>query len=167
MNPFFYRYWWLYYFLLFILIGWFVYSLLWTPGCGLTTVFNHSENRAAQLEQELKDCQDSKKSQNSATPNVKCNNQVTSGGQGTTETIHELGLKPGNVTLKYDMQRQPDQMDVYYDNQLVASTKRLVNGYGELNFYFKAEKGKTTTCKVIVSAPEEGTVWDYNLSCPE
>lgn len=165
MNSFFYKYWLLYYILLFFLIGWFVYSLLWIPDCGQTTYFNNSDSRVEQLEQELKDCQDSNKPPN--TPNVKCNSEVNSGGQGTTETTHELGPRPGNVILKYDMQRQPDQMDVYYDNQLVTTTKRLVNGLGELNFYYKAEKGKPTTCKVIVSAPEDGTVWEYLLSCPE
>jgi hypothetical protein len=92
---------------------------------------------------------------------------VKSGGKGETITIHELGNRSGIVNIQYDMENIPDKMDVYYNGNLVTTTRTLVSYNGFLSFKYNALNGNPTKCKVVLSAPEDGTSWQYLLNCPE
>jgi len=99
---------------------------------------------------------------------IPCDTRSLENG-GTTlgkENTHWLGDTPGVVIIEFDMQNQPDQMDVFYDNVLVESTRGLVSGKGRLQFNYEAKPGKVKYCVVRMTAPEIGTVWSYVVSCP-
>lgn len=168
MNSFFTKNWWLFYFLLFLMIGWLVYAILWQPKCELIyQESNGGNDQVEQLQRELEDCINNENNQNKSSSKVNCNAEVKSGGQGETTTTHELGSQKGNVVILYDMDNVPDQMNVFYNNKLVASTKRLVSNEGSLSFNYNPGKGDPTFCIVELSAPQEGTLWEYLLKCPE
>jgi len=154
MRKFFYKYWWFYYVLLFILIGWLIYSLMWKPLCEENIVYIHEKIEVAP-------------EVNDPINIVVCNTEVKSGGQGRTTTTHELGRKAGQVYIEYDMDNIPDKMEVFYNGQLVATTRELVSNQGSLNFYYSAKPNEPNQCKVEMSAPEEGTAWQYRLNCPQ
>ncbi len=176
-SSFFYRFWWLYYLLIFILIG-----IIFFVGCQpkKSTDLNSIHNKLSTLEDQI-ECGLRKKEQIPVNENpnenkivevpenaIPCNSGPTySGGQGDTENQHVLGSNPGVVTVYYDMENQPDKIDVIYNGKIVASTRTLVSGQGNLVWDYVPIKGGATYCDVRVSAPEEGTVWRYNLGCPE
>ncbi|MEJ5964223.1 hypothetical protein [Pedobacter immunditicola] len=153
-TLFFHRNWWLFYALLFLLIGLLVYAVLWNP--------NH---RMQILKQQLIDC--STANVNTTHGNmVNCDAKVQSGGQGNTRTQHTLGAKSGKVALEYDTKSIPDEINVFYDGQLVLSTNGLVSSFGQLAWEYKAEPGKPDYFVVEVSAPTEDTAWEYIVNCP-
>lgn len=99
---------------------------------------------------------------------IPCNTATSeSGGQGYHENMHWLGNNPGLVTINYDMYAQKDKMEVFYDNELVASTSVVVSDKGQLQFFFPALNGQPKFCRILLTAPETGTSWEYFLSCPE
>ena len=165
VSMFCYKYWWLIW-LLFILflIFWFLFCFR-SPNynCDLEKQMN---DRIALINSNVDSCCDCK----TITPplNVKpCDyDENKSGGQGIETNYHSLGENPGMVTITYQMVNLPDRLDVYYDEVLVASTNGYVSGGGSLSFYYPAEKGKPTFCKVVLSAPKNGTVWSYHIGCP-
>lgn len=148
MSRFFYRYWWLFYVLLFILIGWLIFSLLWQPYCGEPPEYGDD------------------KIEEGSDKRVDCDSQVKSGGQGTIKITHELGERPGRALIQYDMHNVPDKMEVFYDGKLLVSTRGLTSYQGQLSFYYRAKPNNPKHCTVVISAPEEGTVWEYILHCP-
>ena len=97
---------------------------------------------------------------------INCNVQSGSGGQGTSFITQNLGATPGSVTISYQMYTIPDQMDVYYDNQLVASTNALVSGAGNLQFNYVPKAGGPYHCIIRLYAPNAGTAWDFIAYCP-
>jgi len=99
-------------------------------------------------------------------PTVPCNEEVKSGGQGVTNTVHPLGPTPGLITIGYDMLSIPDKLSVTYNGRVVATTSSLVSGKGMLRWYYYPQPGAPQFCTVNVSAPEDGTVWQYSLGCP-
>lgn len=94
-----------------------------------------------------------------------CNADTASGGQGITRNKHFLGNQPGPVTINYDMKTIPDQMNVYYQGQIVASTSRFVSGRGGLTFNFQPRGGDYTVLVEVVGA-NPGTTWRYIVRCP-
>jgi len=177
INSFFYRFWWLFYLLIFILVG-----IIFFVGCQpkRSIDLNSIHNKLSTLEDQI-ECGLRKKNQIPVVeaPNedsivevpenaIPCNSGPTySGGQGVTENQHVLGSNPGVVTVSYDMENQPDKIDVIYNGKIVASTRTQVSGQGNLRWNYVPVKGGAIHCDVRVSAPEEGTVWRYNLGCPE
>ena len=89
------------------------------------------------------------------------------GGKGRISTNHKLGNNPGTVTIQYHMENIPDQMDVYYDGQLVATTNGLVSGEGTISWVYTPQNGKPDFCIVIMTAPNDGTSWTYYIRCPK
>ena len=59
---------------------------------------------------------------------------------------------------------QPDQFDVYYENALVFSTNTPISGSNTVQITYGP--GTSTQIKVVVTGPEAGTLWDYQVSCP-
>jgi hypothetical protein len=95
-----------------------------------------------------------------------CGVTQAAGGQGTSFTTHILGSGSGLVRIEYEMYPNPDQMDVYYDNQLVASTNTLVSNKGFLSFNYSYNPSKPTFCVIKIYAPNNGTEWEYAAFCP-
>ncbi|MGE8377068.1 MAG: hypothetical protein ACN6PN_01925 [Sphingobacterium sp.] len=186
------NYWWLFYPLLFLLIGLLIYALLWNPSSSLEV-----------LNQQLKDCRDShahtaapkgqsgdieKPEEIMQTPElsdeienketqldpqeppknavVNCDAKVKSGGQGVTKTKHIMGDQSGRVILQYDTREIPDEIKVYYNGKLIAETGGLVAGAGQLEWVYEAISGQPNYCYVEVSAPTPRTVWEYIVNCP-
>ena len=99
-------------------------------------------------------------------PTVPCNEEVKSGGQGVTNTVHPLGPNPGLITIKYNMASIPDKLMVTHNGRVVATTADLVSGEGVLKLYYYPQPGEPQYCTVNVSAPQGGTVWQYSVGCP-
>lgn len=169
MKEFFYKYWWLYYLLFFFLLGLLIYALLWRPN------FSYYNNEIIDLRNQLEDCRNrpiNEENPSEVTDSIEqeiieCDAEVKSGGEGTTETEHELGTKSGKVVIEYDMVDVPDEIKVVYDNKIVAKSNGLVSSTGSIEWQYTARNDKPTVCTVIISAPQEGTEWHYRLNCPE
>lgn len=180
-EHFFYRNYWLFYLLFFLLLGWLIYALLWQPyDCRteITDLKNRNktlisqvkelEDKNKNLTQELDQCRnDSVDSTQVAQQTVDCNATVNSGGQGFTSTNHRLGANAGNVVVEFDADNIPDEFSVIYDGQVVASSGGLVSHGGTMSWQYKAENGKPDFCTVEVSAPTNGTNWNYLVNCPQ
>ncbi|MGV0845678.1 hypothetical protein ACTS9T_03660 [Empedobacter falsenii] len=202
MSKFFYKYWWLFYILLFSLIGLLIYALLWTVNfkpyqkiinnnhylqykdtinkSSHDTIYydsiyvESSELKATKelvegkdryiklLEEQIEQCNISQKK-----AIVQCNAKVESGGQGHTETTHNLGNVPGKVVINYNMNNLPDKIEVIYNGKIVATSNQMVSGVGQLSFDYQPTSGKPQFCSVRISAPESGTVWEYVVNCPQ
>ncbi|WP_288810034.1 hypothetical protein [Sphingobacterium sp.] len=189
-NKSFANNWWLFYPLLFLLIGLLVYALFWNP-----------KNAIEVLRQELNDCRNTHAAsskrpvdggsnalpdnidslqlgeieKNQAQPKeekkaentiVNCDAKVESGSQGVTKTKHILGGQSGRVILQYDTKTIPDEIKVYYDGKLIVETGGLVAGAGQLEWAYEAISGQPNYCYVEVSAPTPRTVWEYIVNCP-
>ena len=96
---------------------------------------------------------------------LQCGQINDTGGGRRTEKNHEMGSNPGRVAIEYNMMSQPDQMDVYYQNQMLATTKGLVSGSGKLEFNY-SPVGGNTIIKVVVSSNTDSTQWTYLVKCP-
>ena len=180
-EHFFYRNYWLFYLLFFLLLGWLIYALLWKPyDCRteITDLKNRNktlisqvkdlENKNKNLIQELDQCRnDAQDTAPVAQQTVDCNATVNSGQEGFTSTNHLLGKNAGNVLVQYDTNNIPDEITIIYDGQVVASSGGLVSNEGSMTWEYKAEKGKPDFCTVEVSAPTSGTQWQYLVNCPQ
>lgn len=86
-----------------------------------------------------------------------------SGGEGVTTDIYDLGSPGGILTIDYDMKIQKDQLDVWVDGVLVATTGGPVSDTGQLT----VDSSKLTTAtkaQVVVTGNESGTIWDYTIN---
>jgi hypothetical protein len=133
----------------------------------------------SRLEDQLEHCCNCQPETASNQPNgplLPCNQEQASGGAGVTERHHGLGNSPGTVTIVYDMQNQPDKIEVFYEGRLVASSNSIPgndNGFvggsnsagccNSLSFYYPARE---KFCMVRVTGPI-GTSWSYTLGCPQ
>lgn len=97
---------------------------------------------------------------------LQCNVQSGSGGEGTTFIEQILGTSPGNVVVVYNMFQIPDKIDIYYNNSIVASTGSLVSGQGSLSFNYVPNAGGPYSCIIRISAPLDGTAWNFTAGCP-
>jgi len=102
----------------------------------------------------------------SVNPQLQCNVQSGSGGVGTSFTTQLLGTTAGRVDIAYEMYGIPDQMDVYYNGVLVASTGGLVSGGSILTFNYNPPAGGPYFCTIRMYAPNNGTAWDFIAYCP-
>ena len=173
MRDFFYKYWGLYYLLFFLLLGLLIFALLWKP------YLNNCETTKNDLHRQLEECRNEKKrvdtiivaddanDNSKVNRRVNCDAVVNSGGQGVTNTQHDLGEKSGTVIIEFDMNNIPDELTVLYDNNIVARSSGPVSGKNSVQFQYTALPGKPTYCIVNISAPDNGTTWHYLLNCPQ
>lgn len=94
-----------------------------------------------------------------------CGLETPSGGSGVTETVHGLGTTAGRVEAFYDMYGIPDMMEIFYNNQLVATTGGMVQHTGSLSFYYPGPPSPST-CMIRMTGSGEGTAWNYRIDCP-
>ncbi|OBR67749.1 hypothetical protein A7K91_08420 [Paenibacillus oryzae] len=97
---------------------------------------------------------------------LQCGLANNSGGGARTEKDHEMGNKAGNVVITYDMYGVADQMDVYYQGQLLASTNGEVQNKGSLRFHYSPVGGVTQIKVIMSSSAGAGTSWQYLVNCP-
>lgn len=99
-------------------------------------------------------------------PLGQCQTQQQSGGQGSFSYAYAMGARAGDVSIQYEMYSIPDRMDVYAldgsGRRSVFSTGGLVSGSGGRSVAITAQ----TTLFVAMTAPNSGTAWDFELSCP-
>jgi len=90
-----------------------------------------------------------------------CNVQTTSGGAGTTTTVHSLGRTNGTFAFRYEAFSIKDRFQVIYEGSTILDTGPVAGG-ATSNLTFS---GAATTVSVIVTGPA-GTGWNYTVSCP-
>lgn len=90
-----------------------------------------------------------------------CNEAQESGGRGTFTFAHYVGGGTGTVTFSYDAYSIPDQFVVRTVAGERFSTGQLVSGAQTVPILLNDEP----IVFVSVSAPNQGTAWDYTLSC--
>lgn len=166
ISMFCYRFWWaIWLFFILFLILWLIFCCCSKPySCDLDKKIG---NQIAEINRSIDSCCACSNIITQPIVTKPCDyNESKEGGKGIETSFHGLGENAGLVTVAYQMQNVPDRIDVYYDDILVASTNNYVRGGGTLSFYYPAEKGKPTFCKVVLSAPNNGTAWSYNISCP-
>jgi hypothetical protein len=106
-----------------------------------------------------------------------CDEEQISGGDGITRTKHFLGKNSGTVTVNYDMETEPDLLEVIYEGKVVCSTRdipRNDNGLvgdgnaagccNSLSFDYHATGD--TYCTIVITGGD-GTSWQYTLGCPK
>lgn len=96
-----------------------------------------------------------------------CGVSTPSGGQGVTETRHNLGETAGVVSLQYNMFSVPDMAEIFYNGNLVATTGGLVSGTGTLTFAYPGPgNGNDSFCMVRITGNNNSTGWNYTMGCP-
>lgn len=96
----------------------------------------------------------------SAAPLGQCQTLTQSGGQGTFSYASDVGSASGTVSFSYNAYSIPDAFTVTNADQTVFTTNGLVSGTGGNSFPISA-----STVFVTVSAPNNGTAWDFVLGC--
>jgi len=107
----------------------------------------------------------------------KCDTKAHSGSDGVDVKTYTLGTTSGMVAITFNMYSEPDKMEVYYENNLVASTFTIKgnnrgfvgsgNGsesIGTLHFLYKYHIDQFV--KVILTGGT-GTSWEYTIGCPK
>lgn len=103
------------------------------------------------------------------TPVTPCNASTSSGGQGVTTTVHELGTAgPTSFPFAWEAYGQADRFQVFYEGVEIFDTglvgDNINEGTGSTTVAVPA--GTSTQVTVTVTGPEFGTLWDYTVSCP-
>ena len=95
-----------------------------------------------------------------------CQTQQQSGGTGSFSYAYAMGAVGGSVTVSYDTYSIPERMDVFTMNAGLRSpafsTAGLVSDTGGKTFGITPN----ATVFVAMSAPNSGTQWNFELSCP-
>jgi hypothetical protein len=91
-----------------------------------------------------------------------CQVQQNSGFQGTFVKAHNMNSSSGVSVFFYDAYSIPDQFTVSTFDGVVFGTPGLVSGSGTQNLNIP----RNGILVVSVNAPQDGTEWKYNLSCP-
>lgn len=90
-----------------------------------------------------------------------CNAAQESGGRGAFTFAHYIGNGIGTVTFTYQAYSIPDQFVVRTAAGERFTTPGLVSGGATVTLQMNNEP----IVFVSVSAPQNGTLWDYTLSC--
>ncbi len=88
-----------------------------------------------------------------------CTAQASSGGQGSFAHRYDFG-QPRALNLQYDAYTVPDQFSIYDGSGMLGGTPGLVSGTGAV--------AVTSTARFVtvkVNAPNQGTAWNYAISC--
>ncbi len=96
----------------------------------------------------------------------------TSGGYTgfvAQEDAYDIGQTKITARLDYEAFSIPDQFDVYRRGKRIASTGGLVSGSGTLNVRIPYDPSNPADGKIIVAVygPNQGTAWNYTLTCPD
>lgn len=102
-------------------------------------------------------------------PPQPCDSTTQSGGQGITETVHQLGVSgPTSFLFQWEAFGIPDQFEVFYEGVLIFDTglvgDNINEGTGSATVNVPA--GSATTVTVRVTGPQANTAWRYTVNCP-
>ncbi|WP_245545762.1 hypothetical protein [Nocardia higoensis] len=105
---------------------------------------------------------------NGAPQTQQCNQSTESGGEGVTETVHQLGTSgPTSFVLSYETENVPDRIQVFYQGTQVADTGYVGDntneGTGSVVVHLPA--GTASSVLVRVTGLDD-TVWTYTVHCP-
>ena len=93
-----------------------------------------------------------------------CQTNASSGGQGAFTHVYDMGQESGTFELSYNMYSIPDRLEVKgSDGTSLFSTGGLVSGTDTVQVSFSGGR----MVYVIVTAPTDGTAWDYSIGCPQ
>lgn len=92
-----------------------------------------------------------------------CDDTIRSGGQGTTTVQIDLGTNEGTFPVSYEMFTIPDQMEIFYEGNVIFTTGGLVKEGRSFNVDYS---GTSTFIQVVLSAPRSGTEWNFRVGCP-
>ena len=87
-----------------------------------------------------------------------------SGYQGVIEEVVSFGTAIGDCGIAYNAFNAPDKFEIIWDGNIVATTGGLVSNSGSL--IFNKSTPLPTTAIVRVTAPLEGTAWEFSGICP-
>lgn len=94
---------------------------------------------------------------------VDCQNFAKSGGWGVTTSVINMNRSFGNFSLSYNMNWAPDDLRVFYEGKSIYWTGGFVSGVHTEKLRID---GKSQLITVVVTGRDEGTVWDFTVSCP-
>ena len=83
--------------------------------------------------------------------------------KGTVLNIDMLWAS-GIFLVTWQMYENPDRLTIEYEGKVIFDTGGLVSWAGSEDVKFGP--GSSTTIKVIINAPNEGTEWDLTVNCP-
>lgn len=98
------------------------------------------------------------------TPGPACNVPTTSGGAGTTTTVHNLNRTGGTFRIQYNAFTAPDQFEIFYEGALIFTTGGPVLGAGSADVSYGP--GTSTFITVVVTSGAGSTRWTYTITCP-
>lgn len=93
----------------------------------------------------------------------RCEEQENSGEEGIFTNIYDL-RSPGKFKFTYDAYRIPDRFQVFSENDLLFDTGGPVSGGQTVELTLSC---LSTIIRVVVTAEEDGTAWEYTVGCPE
>lgn len=91
-----------------------------------------------------------------------CEEQENSGEEGIYTNIYDL-RNPGRFTFAYEAFGIPDRFQVFADNDLLFDTGGPVSGRARINLTLSC---LSTIIRVVVTAEQNGTAWEYTVGCP-
>lgn len=97
-----------------------------------------------------------------------CNSSTKSGGEGVTNTVHQLGVTgPTSFVLSYETLNIPDRIQVFYEGGQVLDTGYIGDNInqGTGSAVVSLPSGSATTVTVRVSGQDD-TQWEYTVNCP-
>lgn len=101
-----------------------------------------------------------------------CDQQQESGESGIYEQIIQLTATEGVIKINYEMYDVPDRLIVTHKDKTLYDTKNekgsengYVSGRNTVSIPLKENSGQVKV-KVIGNLEDEGTKWNYVLSCP-
>lgn len=74
-----------------------------------------------------------------------------------------LGKTSGKFSVTYMMFSIPDELEVFYEGELIFTTSGPVRGTDTVEIDFN---GSESTVLIVVSAPNTSTVWRLLIGCP-
>jgi len=115
------------------------------------------------------------------TPPEECDTTTTSGGEGVTSTVHNLGVAgPTSFVFDFDAYSVPDRFEVFYEGaSIYDSGWRGESGYVDpdgnpitptgpgMGTAMIAVPAGTSTAVTVVVTGIGGTAWDYLVNCPD
>nr|WP_229745718.1 hypothetical protein [Rhodococcus trifolii] len=102
------------------------------------------------------------------TPTQQCNESTQAGGEGVTDTLHNLGRTgPTSFVLAYETEYVPDQIEVFYQGAPLYNSgyvgDNLNEGTGSA--VVNVPPGVESSVLVRVTGPSD-TEWSYTVNCP-
>jgi len=94
---------------------------------------------------------------------AECQTAQRSGGQGTFSNSHIVGSGTGEITFDYEAYDIPDAFTVSTKNGTIFTTDGLVSGSKTVSLPLDEEP----IVFVSVTAPQDGTEWEYSIGCTD